>query len=177
MHFDWPPDTAELNVEQRAGAPWVAVTSRAAIPLAAPLSSGYRITRTVTPIEPRQPGRLSRGDRLRVRLDVEAQAFMTWVVFDDPIPGGASHLGTGLARDSQLASGASRDVWTPDFVERRFDAWRGSFRWLPKGTTSVEYDIRLNQDGRFELPPTRVEALYAPEMFGELPNAAVEVAR
>jgi hypothetical protein len=25
------------------------------------------------------------------------------------------------------------------------------------------------------LPPTRVEALYAPEMFGELPNDMVEV--
>lgn len=176
--FEWPEGTSELAVEQRgSGAPWVTVTSRAAIPLAAPLSSGYRITRAVTPIEPRQADRLSRGDRLRVRLDVEAQADMSWVVIDDPIPGGASHLGTGLARDSQLATGGSADVTTPDFVERRFDAWRGYFRWLPKGTTSVEYDIRLNQNGRFELPPTRVEALYAPEMFGEIPNAPLEVVR
>ena len=36
--------------------------------------------------------------------------------------------------------------------------------------------MRLNQGGRFELPATRVEALYAPEMFGELPNAPLEVA-
>ena len=31
--------------------------------------------------------------------------------------------------------------------------------------------MRLNQAGTFQLPPTRVEALYAPEMFGEMPNA------
>jgi len=39
----------------------------------------------------------------------------------------------------------------------------------------VEYTIRLNQAGQFQLPSTRVEALYAPEMFGELPNAMFEV--
>jgi uncharacterized protein YfaS (alpha-2-macroglobulin family) len=35
--------------------------------------------------------------------------------------------------------------------------------------------VRLNNAGRFELPPTRVEAMYAPEMFGELPNGTVTV--
>ena len=36
--------------------------------------------------------------------------------------------------------------------------------------------MRLNNPGRFALPPTRVEAMYAPEMFGESPNAGIEVA-
>ena len=40
----------------------------------------------------------------------------------------------------------------------------------------VEYTLRLNNPGRFVLPPTRVEAMYAPESFGEAPNAALEVA-
>ncbi|MEW6271401.1 MAG: hypothetical protein AB1689_19135 [Thermodesulfobacteriota bacterium] len=40
----------------------------------------------------------------------------------------------------------------------------------------VSYAIRVNQPGRFLLPPTRVEALYAPESFGEIPNAPLEVA-
>jgi uncharacterized protein YfaS (alpha-2-macroglobulin family) len=31
----------------------------------------------------------------------------------------------------------------------------------------VEYTLRLNNVGDFALPPSRVEALYAPEMFGE----------
>ncbi|MGE0520792.1 MAG: alpha-2-macroglobulin [Candidatus Binatia bacterium] len=172
----WPPAEERLSIEHRGtGAPWVAVTSRAAIPLTAPLSSGYRISKTVTPLEPRVPGRLSRGDRLRVRLEVEAQTDMTWVVFDDPIPAGASHLGTGLASDSQIDSGGSANTSAPDFVERRFDAYRAYFEFLPKGRTAVEYVVRLNQNGSFAQPPTRVEALYAPEMFGEIPNAPVEV--
>ncbi len=39
----------------------------------------------------------------------------------------------------------------------------------------MEYTLRLNNPGRFEMPETRVEAMYSPEMFGELPNSPVEV--
>jgi alpha-2-macroglobulin len=35
--------------------------------------------------------------------------------------------------------------------------------------------VRLNNVGEFAMPPTRVEAMYAPEMFGETPNAPVKV--
>jgi uncharacterized protein YfaS (alpha-2-macroglobulin family) len=64
----------------------------------------------------------------------------------------------------------------PAWEERAFDAFRAYYEFLPRGTWSLEYTLRLNQDGTFLLPPTRVEALYAPEMFGEMPNAAIEVA-
>ena len=52
---------------------------------------------------------------------------------------------------------------------------RAYYPYVRKGSWVYEYTIRLNQSGRFELPPTRVEALYAPEAFGELPNASFEV--
>jgi alpha-2-macroglobulin len=39
----------------------------------------------------------------------------------------------------------------------------------------MEYTIRLNNVGEFSLPPSRVEAMYAPEMFGETPNARIKV--
>jgi uncharacterized protein YfaS (alpha-2-macroglobulin family) len=35
--------------------------------------------------------------------------------------------------------------------------------------------VRLNNPGLFNLPPTRVEAMYNPEMFAESPNAPVAV--
>jgi len=35
--------------------------------------------------------------------------------------------------------------------------------------------VRLNNPGTFNLPATRVEAMYAPEMFGEIPNVAWNV--
>jgi uncharacterized protein YfaS (alpha-2-macroglobulin family) len=184
LDFNWPAVPGPLTVAQEgSGKPWVALQSRAAIPLKAPLSSGYRIQRTVTPVEAKGPvdassvSSTARGDTVRVRLDIESQSDMAWVVVDDPVPAGASILGTALGRDSQiLASGEKKQgfVW-PAFEERTFDAFRAYYRFVPKGRWTVEYTLRLNNPGRFELPPTRVEAMYAPEMFGEFPNAAVTV--
>jgi len=128
-------------------------------------------------VQVKVPGDLHKGDVVRVRLEIEAQSDMAWVVVDDPVPAGSAILGSGLAKDSQILSSGEEKrgfVW-PAFEERSFDAFRAYYRFVPKGTWVVEYSVRLNNAGRFELPPTHVEAMYAPEMFGELPNTAVTV--
>ncbi|WP_322401176.1 alpha-2-macroglobulin family protein [Massilia luteola] len=174
----WPQGRGTLTLRQLGGGkPWATVQSLAAVPLSAPLASGYRIVRTVTPVEQKVRGTWSRGDVYRVHLDIDAQSDMTWVVVDDPIPAGASVLGSGLGRDSQIATaGERRTGWTwPAFEERMHTGYRAYYEWVPKGRFTVEYTVRLNNEGRFALPPTRVEAMYAPEMFGEVPNAGVVV--
>jgi alpha-2-macroglobulin len=159
------------------GQPWMTFTAKAAVPVLASFGSGYRIKKTITPVEQKVAGRYSRGDVLRVQLAVDVQADATWVVINDPIPGGATLLGNGLGRDS---SSATQGEQTDDrgwlaYQERSFEAFRAYYRYLPKGKFSVEYTVRLNNPGSFGLPQTRVEAMYAPEMFGESPNAAVVV--
>jgi uncharacterized protein YfaS (alpha-2-macroglobulin family) len=160
-----------------AGRPWATISTRAALPLKEPLAAGYRITKTVTPVETRTAGATSRDDVLRVTLAIDADRDMTWVVVDDPIPGGATHVGTGLARDSALLAAGEKPAEgvTPVFVERAFDGFRAYYDFVPKGRFTVEYTVRQSQAGTFALPATRVEALYAPDVFGELPNAAVVV--
>ena len=176
--FPWPRKGEELSLfHQGTGRPWGTIQSLAAVPLREALSSGYRIQKTIHPVEQRDPGRWNRGDIFRVRLELEAQADQTWVVVSDPIPGGATILGGGLSRDSQLLTrGEERKgyVW-PAYEERSFEAFRAYFEYVPKGKWTVEYTVRLNQSGAFQLPTTRVEALYFPEMFGEMPNKTVEV--
>jgi hypothetical protein len=164
-------------VEHRGqGRPWAFVESRAAVAPTAPVSAGLSVTRTVTPVEQQQPGVWRRGDVARVRLEVESRADLTWVVVDDPVPAGASILGGGLGRDSSLlVAGEHRGGAWPVFEERRFDAYRAYYEVVPAGRFAVEYTVRLDNAGRFALPPTRVEALYAPEVHAELPNAVVTV--
>ncbi len=178
LYHPWPTGVETLTLSHEgSGRPWAMIQSLAAIPIKAPLSSGYTITRTVTPVEQKQQGTWSRGDVARVRLEIEAQWDMTWVVVNDPIPSGAAILGTGLGKDSQiLTQGEQRQgyVW-PAFEERTFDSFRAYYEYVPKGKWAVEYTMRLNNAGHFKLPETRVEALYAPEMFGEIPNDAVTV--
>ena len=101
----WPRGAGTLTVAQQgSGKPWLTVQSLAAIPLKAPLAAGYSIARSVSAVEQKDKARWSRGDVVRVRLEIDAQADMTWVVVSDPVPGGATILGSGLGRDSALAT-------------------------------------------------------------------------
>jgi uncharacterized protein YfaS (alpha-2-macroglobulin family) len=176
--FEWPAARETLGLQHRGeGAPWAIVQSRAALPLTAPLFTGYSVKRTVAPVEQKEKSGYSRGDVYRVSLEIEAQSDMTWVVVDDPIPAGAMILGSGLGRDAaSLTKGEKREGWTqPVFTERTHEAFRAYYEFVPRGRFRIEYTVRLNNPGKFELPATRVEAMYSPEMFGELPNAAVAV--
>ncbi len=178
MTLPWPDQQGILHVNQEGpGKPWLTVQSLAAVPLTAPRRAGYGIARSITAVEQKDKGKWSRGDVLRVRLEVDAQADMTWVVVSDPVPGGATILGSGLGRDSAIATRAERkegNAWAA-YEERGFEAMHSYFEFLPRGKHVIEYTLRLNNPGRFALPPTRVEAMYAPESFGEAPNAAIEV--
>ena len=99
----WPPRQADLHVEHSgSGDPWVQIRARAAIPLKSPFSSGYRITRTLSAVDSNHGGGWRRGDIVRVHLKIDAQTDMTWVVVNDPLPAGASHLGTGLRRAPKM---------------------------------------------------------------------------
>lgn len=176
--LEWPPGRETLAATHRGkGAPWAIVQSRAAIPLKAPLATGYAIKRSVAPVAQKDTNGYSRGDVYRVTLEIDAHTDMTWVVIDDPIPSGAAILGSGLGRDAgSLTAGEKRQGWAwPAFIERTQTAYRAYYQFVPKGKFKLEYTVRLNNPGRFDLPATRVEAMYAPEMFGEIPNDTVQV--
>ncbi|WP_394781849.1 hypothetical protein, partial [Undibacterium sp.] len=107
----------------------------------------------------------------------DAQTDMTWVVVSDPVPAGASLLGSGLGRDSAIATAGEKpsgSAWVA-YEERSFEAFRSYYQFVPKGKFKLSYTMRLNNAGEFNLPQTRVEAMYATEMFGELPNAVLNV--
>jgi hypothetical protein len=178
----WPAGAGTLRVaHEGAGRPWVTVQARAAVPVTQPVAAGFTLTRTLVAVSQRESGRWSRGDVVRVRVELQAAADMNWVVLSDPVPSGATVLGSGLGRDSAVATagesadGAGRALVA--FDERGFESFRRYFEFLPRGRHVVEYTVRLNQPGRFGLPPARAEAMYAPEVYGELPVAALEVAR
>ncbi|MEY2953316.1 MAG: hypothetical protein RLZZ401_1403, partial [Pseudomonadota bacterium] len=180
LFLPWTKDASSqtLSVTQQGpGKPWLTVQALAAVPRKAPFAAGYQIRKSITPIEQAVPGKFSRGDVLRIALEVTASADMTWVAITDPIPGGATILGSGLGRDSQIATRSEKPgggAW-PVFEERSLESFRSYYDYLPKGVVHMVYTLRLNNVGDFALPPTRVEAMYAPEMFGEWPNARVTV--
>lgn len=172
----WPASKANLELRHNgAGLPWLSLTTRAAIPLAAPVAAGYRVSRTLTAVQQAMPGKWQRGDIARVALEIEARGDMGWVVVNDPIPAGATLLNRGYGSDSLAAGKNSNDGAWPQYVEAANDAYRAYYNWLPSGKWRLEYSLRLNNSGVFQLPPTRVEAMYAPDLYGEVPNATITV--
>jgi uncharacterized protein YfaS (alpha-2-macroglobulin family) len=169
----WPNQAADALVmeQQGPGQAWASVRAMAAVPVTRPVMSGYQVERTITPVSQAAPGGWSRGDVYRVDLTIVSKTPTTWAVLTDPVPGGATILGSGLGRDSAIAVRTeSNDYRGPSFVERKFDVYRAYYEYLPQGATKIQYTVRLNTIGNFHLPPTRIEAMYQPDVFGELPN-------
>lgn len=182
LSLPWPAtpgkDDKLAISHEGSGKPWANIQLLAAIPDGPPRAMGYRISRKVTPLQEKTPGKISRGDLWRVTLTVDADNDMSWVALTDHIPAGARIMGDGDGRDSAIASlGENREgrgMW-PTYVERSFSAFRAYYAMLPKGRFTIDYTLRLNNAGNFALPPTRVEAMYAPDVFGEVPNGRVTV--
>ncbi|MDO5667751.1 MAG: MG2 domain-containing protein [Alcaligenaceae bacterium] len=176
----------QLNLDfEGQGKLWVDVSTHAAVPLLEAKYAGYRLEREVLPVVQKNPEGWSQGDVYRVKLKIHANSPMTWVVVNDPIPSGATILGSGLGRDSLILQEQSAQVaaaenssdgysyWRswPTFVERGSDSYRAYYDFMGQGETELEYTVRLNHSGEFNLPPSRVEALYNPDVYGEWPHA------
>ena len=176
IELPWTDGPGTLSLRHDgAGAPWVTVESLAAVPLTEPVSRGYTVSRRVEPVVQAVPGQWRRGDVARVVLEIDAAAERTWVVVDDPVPAGATILGTGFGTDSALLNVSNHEDLSPSHVERAADAFRAYYAIMPRGRWRLGYAVRYNTRGTFTLPPTRVEAMYAPEAHGESPNDDLEV--
>ncbi|MHA6718970.1 alpha-2-macroglobulin family protein [Sphingomonas sp. RS6] len=172
-----PTGPTQLSLRQSQGVgPWAFVRVKAAVPLTQPLMAGYKATKTIKVMQAAVPGRLTRGDVISVTIRVEASAERNWVVIDDPVPPGATVIGDlgGQSRmlDQELADSGGV---APSYIERGSDSWRAYYGWMPRGSFTISYTMRLNTAGQFNLPATRIEAMYAPEIRAELPNQAMAV--
>lgn len=176
IHLPWPQQGArgELALSHEGtGAPWATVQIKAAVDSSKPISRGLMVRRSVSATSQRIPGKWSVGDVMHVRLDISADGDYSWLVVHDAIPSGATILDT---TSSQLRNrNGYRSWWSPSFVERGSDSYRGYFARTWAGSWTAEYDVKLNNAGTFNLPPTHAEVMYAPEIFAETPSEGVTV--
>lgn len=169
----WPGAGDQMMLSHEGqGRAWISLRAQARVPLTQPEGSGYSIVRRVVPVLRQVEGQWSRGDVYRVELEIRARDASNWVVLSDPVPAGATILGSGLKRDSSAYQNEAVAIgeYPPAFVEREPTVYRAYFDYLPAGRIKVSYTVRLNAVGRFLLPPTRVEALYRPDLYGRFPN-------
>ncbi len=167
----WPTQACTLTVShQGTGKPWLRVSAAARVPVTKAVDKGFTITKNAVAVSQKVKGEWHVGDVMRIELNAYSRQDMGWVVVNDPIPAGAVLLGRGLKRDSQLLDVGSNGWW-PVYVEYAADAYRAYYDYLPyKAAWTNSYTVRLNQAGTFKLPATRIEAMYAPDVYGLKPN-------
>lgn len=169
-----------LSVDHRGnGAPYVQVVGLAYAPLKEAVGGHIAVTRTVTPLKQAGKGVWTVGDIARISIRFKLDQASGWLVVSDPLPAGATALGGALKGLAGKTSAPQRSRWwrdgSPMFVERTFSFYRAYYEYLEAGEYTLEYDVRLNNSGRFNLPPTHVEAMYSPEVYADAPNPPLEV--
>ena len=172
--FAWNGKSTNVAVEHLGkGEPWAHAQLRAAVPLSGKSDNGITVSKFIKPVQQKRAGKYSVGDILQITVTAENKAGLGWLAIDDPVPAGSTVLG-GLAK---LANSAEMpQTWQGyRYIERTFTSVRSSFEWARKGTHSFTYEIRLTTPGKYALPPTHAEAMYSPEVNGQLGNAMFEI--
>jgi alpha-2-macroglobulin len=121
------------------------------------------------------------GDLVLVDLLFESAEPRDHVVLDDPLPAGLEALDYDLDTTSRGAADAEakahekdhKTVWLGTTFreatsrrEVRDDRVVTFYRHLEPGMYRVTYLARATSIGTFVVPPTRIEAMYAPEVYG-----------
>ncbi|HEU4582337.1 MAG TPA: MG2 domain-containing protein [Polyangiaceae bacterium] len=126
------------------------------------------------------------GDLVLVDLLVTAPALRHYVVIEDPLPAGLEAIDASLATSSaDLDVDARAPEEDPDHPSPFQSSWyRRELRddrvlffvdHMPAGIYHYRYLARATTLGSFVLPPTRVEEMYQPEVFGRTAAGQVEV--
>lgn len=153
----WTHEKATVQINHAGqGNPWVGVQGLTAVPLKAPRGQGLSIEKEVRNLM-RESG-YQAGDVIEVTLKLSSSGMVNNVAMLDPIPAGSNILSEAYG---SYSSG-----------QKSYSGYKFYFEVVPSGITTVKYQFQLNNPGTFKLPPTRAEALYAPSIFGETPNAS-----
>ncbi len=107
-------------------------------------------------------GTARRGDLVAVRVSVRGAGDGRAFVVEDPLPAGAETV----TRDDGYRLRGRPDWWRWWFERRELRDERAAWFpwWLPNDGYDTVYLFRFTNAGRFRTAPTRVEAMYEPEV-------------
>jgi uncharacterized protein YfaS (alpha-2-macroglobulin family) len=97
------------------------------------------------------------GDLIEVELSIESKNDYEYVLIEDLKPAGFEPVDvrSGWSQEGLPSYQEYRDEKVAFFAER-----------LPQGTHNLRYRVKAEIPGRFSALPTRIEAMYAPELKG-----------
>lgn len=120
---------------------------------------------------------------VRVTLTIVTNQERHFVVVNDPLPAGfetinSSFLTTASNIEQYNQSGEQLDWWiyNPFNHKEMYDDRVQLFAdYLPAGVHTFTYMARVTSYGKFQMPSTRVEGMYEPEVFGQTSSRVIIV--
>ncbi len=150
------------------------------------------VSRLLPSVPSKSDGAVNAGDLVMVDLLFETAEARDQVVIDDPLPAGLEALDYDLDTTSQAAKDA--ETKEKEAAAKNDRSWLGTtyrpatarrevhddrvvefFDHLPPGMYRIHYLARATVLGQFVVPPTRIEAMYAPEVFGRTAASGLTV--
>jgi hypothetical protein len=127
--------------------------------------------------------KIKAGTRVRVRVNMVAQARRYHVALVDPLPAGLEVLNPSLAVTEQIprdpkAGGDDAWRWTwpwYDHQNMRDERVEAFTTLLWEGVWEYSYVARATTLGTFVVPPAKAEEMYAPEVFGRSASDTVVI--
>lgn len=150
----------QILKHEGAGSPWVDIRYLAFPDASKGSFEGIEVEQSIEGQDGRKDFKVQ--DRIKMTITIKTRSDVTLPGIRVPLPSGSTII--GATSDLSLS-----------YEERSEHEWKGYPSYLPKGTYKVELSVRLNQPGDFEIPGTRVEALYSPEVFGRLPHWSMAI--
>lgn len=112
---------------------------------------------------------LAQGDRIRVRLTIDAPRDMAYVLVEDPFPSGCEVNERGDASEV-----VEWGYWWQG-IDVRDDHIAFFAKTITKGKHVIEYNLRAQTPGSYHALPTLVQGMYTPETRAETAETRVEI--
>lgn len=151
------------------------------------VSREYSVKRNGTWVLLANPVAIKQGELVKVDIFLKLTTPKSFVVVDDPVPGGLEAVNRDLATSSEvdsqaaLTSAVAGSVWwsEKDWItfgsgfssfyhkELRHNSARFYSEYLPIGHYHLSYVAQAVAAGNFAIPPLHAEEMYDPDVFGE----------
>ncbi len=110
---------------------------------------------------------LKSGDRIEVELLINSKNNYEYILVDDYKPSGTE--------PARLTSGLSSAGGTYANMEIRDDKTVFFITYLSKGNHSIKYELKAEIPGYFHSLPTKVEAMYVPQIKGNSNSTIIQI--
>jgi hypothetical protein len=185
----YPGKTIPLTIEKKGAGTLYYQTRMTYAPQKPPqaLDQGFSIYKDITTLDGTPLSSIQAGSLVAVTLQIVVPRESLYIVVDDPLPAGLEAVNPVYVTESQEML---RKLGRSNKEHANFSRWRGFNHMemyddrvvlfadsLLPGLHTHRYLARALTPGTFHAPGTKIEEMYAPEVFGRSSEIKVEVTK